>query len=202
MESFANKATALFSIVSGVAITITGEYQLLMIIGAVLNTIGAALVYTLDVGSPASKWIGYQIIGGIGTGLTIQIPIIVGQAVVPASDVSSVSALALFFQSMAAALFISVSQSLFANRLIKAVKQNVQGLDPAIVVGTGATELRKVFSAAQLAGVIESFMAGLQDAFTLAIAVGGVAVLVSVAVVVFDRRNLKAKPKADDAVQA
>lgn len=202
MESFANKAIALFSIVSGVAITITGEYQLLMIIGAVLNTIGAALVYTLDVGSPASKWIGYQIIGGIGTGLSIQIPIIVGQAVVPASDVSSVSALALFFQSLAAAVFISVSQSLFANRLIEAVKQNVQGLDPAIVVGTGATDLRRVIPAAQLAGAIESYMAGLQDAFTLAIALGGVAVLISVAVVVFDRRNLKAKPKAGDAVQA
>ncbi|EON65089.1 hypothetical protein W97_04324 [Coniosporium apollinis CBS 100218] len=193
---------SLFSIVSGVAITITGEYQLLMIIGAVLNTIGAALVYTLDVGSPASKWIGYQIIGGIGTGLSIQIPIIVGQAVVPASDISSVSALALFFQSLAGAVFISVSQSLFANRLIEAVKQNVQGLDPAIVVGTGATDLRKVIPAAQLAGAIESYMAGLQDAFTLAIALGGVAVLISVGVVVFDRRNLKAKPKAGDAVQA
>lgn len=203
MESFANKAIALFSIVSGVAITITGEYQLLMIIGAVLNTIGAALVYTLDVGSPASKWIGYQIIGGIGTGLSIQIPIIVGQAVVPASDVSSVSALALFFQSLAAAVFISVSQSLFANRLIEAVKQNVQGLDPAIVVGTGATDLRKVIPAAQLAGAIESYMFGLQDAFTLAIALGGVAVLISVAVVVFDRRNLKAaKPAAGGAVSA
>ncbi|KAJ9647353.1 hypothetical protein H2199_002342 [Coniosporium tulheliwenetii] len=194
---------SLFSIVSGVAITITGEYQLLMIIGAVLNTIGAALVYTLDVGSPASKWIGYQIIGGIGTGLSIQIPIIVGQAVVPASDVSSVSALALFFQSLAAAVFISVSQSLFANRLIEAVKQNVQGLDPAIVVGTGATDLRKVIPAAQLAGAIESYMFGLQDAFTLAIALGGVAVLISVAVVVFDRRNLKAaKPAAGGAVSA
>lgn len=63
--------------------------------GSVITIIGAAWIYTLDIGSPASHWIGYQIIIGIGIGISVQIPIIANQACVEMSEISSVSAVTL-----------------------------------------------------------------------------------------------------------
>ena len=68
-----------------------------------------------------------------------------------------------------------------------------------MVIGTGATELRKVFTLEQLPAVIRSYMDGLKDAYILAIALSGVAVLWAVAMVVLDRRNLKGKKIAAGA---
>ena len=184
------------SIVSGVTITITGEYQALMVIGSVFSTVGAGLIFTLDVGSPSSQWIGYQVLAGIGAGLSMQIPVIVGQAISKPEDVSSVSSVTLFVQTMAGALFISVSQSIFSNRLLFNVKQQVPGLDPQRIVGTGATDLRKVVHGEQLQGAIRAYMVGLKDAYALAIALAGVAVLTAIFTIIFDRRSLKNKKPA------
>ncbi len=43
-----------------------------MIAGAVVFTVGAGLIYTLQVTSPAGKWIGYQLLCGFGAGAGIQ----------------------------------------------------------------------------------------------------------------------------------
>jgi hypothetical protein len=42
----------------------------------------------LDINSPSSKYIGYQIVAGIGGGLPIQVPVIVAQAISARADVS------------------------------------------------------------------------------------------------------------------
>lgn len=185
-------ATSVFSIVSGVAITLTGEYQAIAVFGAIMSAVSAGLIYTLDAGSPARDWIGYQVLGGIGTGLTFQIPIIVAQAVVPPSDLATASALVLFFQCLGGAVFISVSQSLFSNRLLAAVADAaLPGVSPQHVLATGATELRVVFNPTQLATIIESYMVGLRDAYALAIALACSAFAIAVLAVVINRRTLK-----------
>ncbi|KAH7062485.1 major facilitator superfamily domain-containing protein [Macrophomina phaseolina] len=182
---------ALFTIVSGGTITATGHYLPLIVLGSVLATVGTGLIYTLDVGSPSSEWIGYQAMSGIGSGLIIQVAVIVSQAIVPSVDLSSVTAIILFWQTLSGAIFVSVAQSLFTNKLIESVPKEVPGLDPGLVVATGATELRDVFSDAQIDGVIRSYMDGLKDAYALGIALAGMSVLVAVAMVVFDYRKVK-----------
>ncbi|KAJ9626359.1 hypothetical protein H2203_003991 [Taxawa tesnikishii (nom. ined.)] len=181
---------ALFSIVSGGIITTTGHYVEMMVLGGILTTVGAGTVYTLNIGSPSSHWIGYQALAGIGLGLTFQIPIIVGQGTAKPEDVSSVTAIILFFQCISGAVFIAVAQALFTNRLLKTVAANTPGVSPAEVVMTGATELRKVFSAEQLPGILKSYMAGLRDAYALSIALGGVAAVIAIVAIVIDRKTL------------
>jgi MFS family permease len=87
---------SLFSIISGGAITVMGHYMPWMIAGAILATVGSTLLRTLDIGSPSSHWIGYQVIAGIGFGAGLQVPIIVAQASVDIVDISSVSAIVLY----------------------------------------------------------------------------------------------------------
>ncbi|TKX20321.1 MFS transporter-like protein 136 [Elsinoe australis] len=194
-------AVSLFSIVSGVIITVTGHYAPVMVFGSVFTTIGAGLLYTWDLGTPTSQWIGYQLIPGIGVGLILQIPVIVGQSIVDPEDVSSVTAIILFFQTISGSIFVAVAQSLFTNRLVSYTVENIPGVDPAAIITTGATELRHAFSGEQLTAVLRAYMAGLKDAYTLVIPLAGIATLITFVVLVWDYRVLN-QAKPDDAEQA
>jgi MFS transporter, DHA2 family, glioxin efflux transporter len=109
------------------------------------------------------------------------VPVIVGQGISPPQDLASVTAMIIFFQTLSGAIWVSVGQSLFANKLVTAVPKHTHDVNPALVVATGATDLRKVFaSSGQLPGVILAYLDGLKDAFILGIALAGAAFVVSV----------------------
>lgn len=82
-------------IVSGIFISATGLATPVKVAGAAIAMVGSGLLYTLDVDTSTGKWIGYQIIGGIGWGIAFQVPIIVGQSSADPKDMSSVTALVL-----------------------------------------------------------------------------------------------------------
>ena len=86
---------SLFTIISGVLITVFGHYVPLMMASSILSTVGAGLIYTLGVAAPSSHWIGYQALTGMGLGLGFQIPIIVAQSSVAPLDISAVTAVVL-----------------------------------------------------------------------------------------------------------
>lgn len=193
---------AIFTVASGIFVSTFGHYAGLMVVGSVLTTVGAGVIYTLNIGSGSGEWIGYQVIAGVGTGITIQLPIIVVQGVSSPADVSSVSSIILFFQTITGAVFISVAQVLFTNKLLQKVAANLSGVNPARVVATGATELRTVFGAAILPGILRSYMSGLQDAYALAIALGGVSCVIAIATLFLDNRSLKVKEQATKDAEA
>jgi len=170
---------SLFTVISGVAISIYGHYIPFMILGSIIATVGAGLIYTLEQTSGSNKWIGYQALFGIGLGLIFQIPIIVNQSLVSPSDLSSVTAQTLFFQTIGGAFFISAAQAGFANRLIARAATTVPTVNPGLVIATGATELRRVFSAKELVGILVAYMDGLKIAFAIAIATAGVSFLLA-----------------------
>ena len=161
---------SIFTVASGGLLTVWGHYVPLMAFGSLLASIGAGLIYTLEIESGSDKWIGYQALVGIGLGLIFQIPVIVAQAIVKPSDLSSVSAIILFFQTIGGAIFISAGQSGFANKLLHTLPKSAPGVDAAKVIATGATDLRKVFDAAQIPGILDAYMEGLRVPYAIAIA--------------------------------
>jgi MFS transporter, DHA2 family, glioxin efflux transporter len=182
---------SLLTIVSGGAITVTGHYIPAMVIGSIISSIGTGLIYTFDVGTPSSQWIGYQALAGIGIGIGIQVPIIIAQSTVGPTDLSSATAMLLFFQTLAGAIFISVAQSIFSNELVHSVAKNIPGVNPGQVVATGATDIRRVFGPEMAPQIIASFMSALKNTYILAIAMAGMSALVAIAIVIFDWRTLK-----------
>lgn len=82
-------STTIASIVVGGSVTAFGWYTPFMWFGAALFTIGAGLLYSLQVSSYAGKWIGYQLLTGIGAGASVQIPFIAVQVVLSAKDMPS-----------------------------------------------------------------------------------------------------------------
>ena len=57
-----------------------------MIVGGAIFTVGAGMIYTLQVPDKAGKWIGYQLLSGFGAGGGVQIPFIAVQVVLSAKD--------------------------------------------------------------------------------------------------------------------
>lgn len=185
---------SLLSIASGIFIMTTGHYAGVIIFASILSVVGNGLIYTLGIGSPSGQWIGYQVLAGIGYGISIQVPIIVAQGTSDPLDISSVSAIVLFFQVIGGAIFISMAEALFANKLVQAA-QHVDGVSAAKIVATGATQLKTTFPN-HLLGVRKAYLAGLKDAFTFSIALAGVGAVIAIATLILDNRSLKVKKEA------
>ena len=77
-------------------------------------------------------------------------------------------------QTIGGAIFVSAGQAAYTNRLIARLPVLAPGVNPALVIATGATELRATFSAEELPGIILAYMDGLRLTFALAIALAGV----------------------------
>lgn len=97
--------------------------------------------------------------------------------------------MALFFQLLGGAIWLSVGQSLFTNKLILDLNK-VQTINSAQLIAAGATELRRLLSGDELRYAVDSYMAGLKDAYAVAIALGGATFVVVSLSIVFDRRRL------------
>lgn len=171
----------LASIISGGLISMYGHFVPFLLAGSSLATVGAGLLYTLSTTSSSSAWIGYQALTGLGMGLAIQVPIIVGQASVDAADLSSVTAMVLFAQTIGGAFFVSAGEVAFTNILMGKLPVTAPSVDPASVVGAGVTMIREVFTVAQVPGIVAAYMDGLKVTYAIAIASTGIAVIFSMA---------------------
>ncbi|KAJ5494462.1 hypothetical protein N7463_010549 [Penicillium fimorum] len=166
-------------IVSGGSITKTGHTAPLMVVGGVLATTGSGLLYSLDVGTSAGKWIGYQIVAGVGWGLAYQVPInAVHGAVVP-SDIATVTGVIVFFQTVGGAMFVAAAQAAFVNQIIVQLAETAPSINSALVVSTGASELRDIFTAEQMTVILPAYMTGLKVAYAISIAAAGIAFCLS-----------------------
>lgn len=86
-------AITLATVSSGIGVTVTGRPMPFMVVAAAVSTIGVGLLYTLTIGSSSAKWIGYQVLTGLGLGLGFQVPVSAVQATLPQIDIPSGSAM-------------------------------------------------------------------------------------------------------------
>ncbi|CAM1507753.1 Fc.00g046010.m01.CDS01 [Cosmosporella sp. VM-42] len=166
---------------SGIIITKTGMAIPVAVLGTALAMLGSGLIYTFDLYTGRGKWIGFQIIAGLGWGLSYQIPLIVSHASVGPQDISSVTALILFCINLGGTGFVTAAQSIFANGMISSIPSNAPGVDPTLVIATGATQIRSgAFTSEQVPGIVHSYMDGIHNVFAFGAATVGVALIVSV----------------------
>ncbi|KAK4157152.1 hypothetical protein C8A00DRAFT_40385 [Chaetomidium leptoderma] len=167
------------TIVSGGAVSTTGIAAPIAVAGAAVATIAAGLLYTLDIGTETGKWVGYQILGGFAWGAGFQVPIIVGQATAAPDDISSVTAIILFFQTVGGAFWVSAAQSAFVNTMMNRLATSAPTVNPLMLLSTGATQIRQVFPAEVVPGILVAYMAGIKTALAIAVGAVGVAFVVS-----------------------
>ncbi|QYT01836.1 MFS domain-containing protein [Trichoderma simmonsii] len=183
-------SACLFIIMGGAAVEKTHMATPYMTAGAAVAAVATGLLYTLDVDTSSGKWIGYQVLVGAGLAFPFQNALNILQAEVDADDMSPATSSLYFFQILGGAFSISAAQAAFNNRLLHSLTTNAPGVSPLLVLATGASDLRSVFSADELPGVILSYMDGLKAAFAVSVGLVGTAFLVSF-IVPWKKINLK-----------
>jgi hypothetical protein len=182
------------SILAGVYVTMVGYYTPLLIGATALMTVGAGLVTTFGVDTVFSKWFGYQIIVGLGSGVGFNVPLVAVQTVLSMEDIPIGTVSVMFFQTFGAALFLTVGQSVFQNGMINGLKKYAPELDPKVMVHTGATAIRGVLEQLgqedQLTNVLKAYVSGLDNTFRVVLACSAVAFLFTC---LFEWRSVKDK---------
>ncbi|KAF3406870.1 putative efflux pump gsfJ [Talaromyces pinophilus] len=164
---------ALFALGSMVAGTIVGKtriFQPILLISGLLATIGAALLYTVDLDSSKARYLGPQVIFGFGIGLGCQVPLMALQSFTPAEDIASVTSIIVTMNSLSGGYFVTAAQSLFTNRLLDSLSTTAPSINSGLVLATGATELHRVFSGEDLTAILSSYMVGIKDVFAWSMA--------------------------------
>jgi MFS family permease len=85
-------SVAVFCVLGGVCVSMTGHPTPTMFVGAAIATIGCGLLYTLDIDTPVAKWVGYQILAGSAIAFSVQNGLNIAQASVEPEDLPAVTA--------------------------------------------------------------------------------------------------------------
>ncbi|KAJ3045233.1 hypothetical protein HDV00_011105 [Rhizophlyctis rosea] len=128
-----------FSIITGIACSITGIYMPWLTLGGVILTLGAGLMATMDEGSTKGQQVGYLLIAGIGVGLCIQTVLMAAQASVSEELLAVVTSNTNFWQTIGSVLALAITSAVFNNKVPYYITKNLQsvpGFDPAALSGS------------------------------------------------------------------
>ena len=170
-------AQTVAAIGSGIGITVLGYYNPFLIVSPALMSIAAGLMTTLEVDSSSAKWIGFQVINGLGAGCFITAPMIAVQTVLNPTDTPVGIAIVTFFQMFGGALTAAISQTIFNEELLKALAKNAPEVNVGALLAAGTSAIHKVVSPEQLPAILESYNTALLAPFYLGASVTAVSSL-------------------------
>ncbi|KAE8352484.1 major facilitator superfamily domain-containing protein [Aspergillus coremiiformis] len=157
------------SVIAGAGVTRSGYYSPFMMVASILLAVGAGLMTTFTTTTGHREWMGYQVCFGLGLGFGMQQPAAAAQTVLAASDVATGVSLIFFAQYFGGALWISVANNVFANRLAQELSR-LAGVDGRGIMQVGATALRTALGAEQFALILPGYNSAVVSAFYVAVA--------------------------------
>lgn len=187
-------------ITPGFPVTKLGYYIPFALASSAIASIGQGLLSTLTPSSSIGKWIGYQIIVGIGRGLGLQMSFIAIQNYLPRPMVSIATSLLTFIQIFGGTVILSMGQTIFTASLRSTIPIYAEGVSPAEVIAVGATGLQQAFPDPQvLASVLIAYSKSVSRVYYLAIGCSGAAFLFSFGMGWKDiRKEEKTVPEASE----
>ena len=157
------------SITAGMLTQKTGYYVPQLIACSIIMSIGAGLLTTLKTDTGSGKWIGYQVLYGFGLGLGMQQAGMAAQTCLDKKDVMTGVSLMFFMQGLGGSIFISIGQTVFTHSLVSHLSK-AAGLNPSLIVNTGATELRNLVPPQYLDKVLVAYNYALSDTLKVPVA--------------------------------
>ncbi|KAF7542201.1 hypothetical protein G7Z17_g11790 [Cylindrodendrum hubeiense] len=156
----------------GLLIQRVGFYLPFGVLSGVVIAIASGLLTTLAPHTSTAKWAGYQILIGFGRGIGMQTPILAIQANTPPEITSVATAVLVFSQTFGGAVFISIANVIFNNKLKDELTARLPHLDADTIINAGATGVTKVVSSKDLPGALAAYAKGVDSAFYLSVAAG------------------------------
>ena len=153
------------AIISGALVGRMGYYLPWLAASGALMAIAMGLFSTFDLHTSTGKWIGYQILGGVGRGMGIQMPLIAIQNNLPPKMISIGMAMVVFCQTFGGALMLALAETNFTSSLKTALPKYAPGVSAQKVLMAGATNIRKDVPPELLDGVLEAYAKAINNVF-------------------------------------
>ncbi|KAF2232864.1 aflatoxin efflux pump [Viridothelium virens] len=153
-----------------------GYYTPVGIFGSCVMAVGAGLLTTFQVDTAKGKWIGYQVLYGLGQGYCFQVPNLAAQVALPKPDVPIGMALMFFGQLIGSAVFVSVGENVLGNQLVKRLS-SVPGFNSDLVKSGGATSLLSSVPVDQRGLVLVAYNEALRKVYQIGLILACLAVL-------------------------
>ncbi|KAK5987040.1 MFS-type efflux pump MFS1 [Cladobotryum mycophilum] len=191
-------ALVLAGVATGFAVTAVGYYKPFMIAGSICTAVATGLMSTFTATTGHSSWIGYQVLFGFGVGMGFQQSFIAVQTVLPQKDIPIGTTAVIFANNLGGAVFVSVANNLFTNKLTEGLAKYVPAVDPAAILAAGATDWRTKVSPALLSEVLATYNFALTRTFLASMALGCATVVAAAAVEWKSVKRGKVVPKEED----
>jgi MFS family permease len=108
---------AILGVIAGIFIHRTGRFREIMWIGTFLLVLGFGLFISFDVYTSTAKAVGFLMIGGAGSGILFEAPLIAVQSQVEQQDVASATATLSFIRNIALAISTIIGGTIFQNSM-------------------------------------------------------------------------------------
>ena len=109
--------------------------------------------------------VSYQILSGIGHGITLQQPIIAVQQNLESSKISVGIAMVVFCQFFSGALLLALAETDLSSTLKLALVQYAPSVNATLVFDAGATGVREAVTSDQLPGVLAAYNRAISNTF-------------------------------------
>ncbi|APA14869.1 hypothetical protein sscle_13g096390 [Sclerotinia sclerotiorum 1980 UF-70] len=180
-------------LVVGSAVASIGLYLPFMWSGAVILTIGAGLLTSLNLNTDLAHPIGYQILAGYGFGSSMQLcATAVRASVLDKEDVPISSALTIFARFFGGSLAAALAQNIFRVELIHSLQDSVAAFDTNAIVAAGAIDGVYMVPEALRGVVREAYNITVSKTFLIAVASGGLAFICTLGI---EWKNIKKPAK-------
>ncbi|KAG9660199.1 MFS general substrate transporter, partial [Aureobasidium melanogenum] len=162
-------SSSVSSTCTGLLISRLGYYTPFIVGCMALFACGAGLLTTLSIQTPYVHNLGYQILTGFGVGIGFEGGIIAVQTVLSGRDIPVAISVVSFFMTIGGAIFVPISQTVFQNGFLAAIKTLAPQLDGHVFLKAGATQVRAILSMMHeeglLGSVLQAYCHALQHVF-------------------------------------
>jgi len=148
----------------------------LSIVSTTLLTIGNGLYSLLQPGSSTGKWVGFQLLAGIGSGTGMQMAIIAVQAAISETELPSAMSFLIFAQSLGPAITLAICNLIFDESLKSQLSDHQ--VDATAIIDAGATGFRAIVAPNELHGVLVAYANSIDHVFYFVAAVAAMGAIV------------------------
>lgn len=187
-------ATTISAGLTGACVEKMGYYTPFMFGGALIEAAGAGLLGTISTDLSFRTFAGFQILFGVGAGMSLQQPLVAVQTVLSKEDIPKGSALVLLGQTLGCSIFVCVAQAVLTNGLQHQLAA-IQGLSPQTQKNakTGPAAFRSEVPEKMLPAVLKAYNGAIAGTFWVAL---GLSILGFVLAAGMEWRSVKKKKRS------
>ncbi|KAI0479725.1 MFS general substrate transporter [Xylaria cf. heliscus] len=137
---------------------------------SVFLSTGTGLLSLLQPDTPTARWVGFQILVGIGFGAGLQMPIIAVQAAMDGEELASGIAFMVFSQAIGPAIANTLYNVIFLASLPTEIAKFAPDANVQAIIDAGASGFRSIVSPTDINGVLVAYSNSLGRIYYLAVA--------------------------------